>query len=199
MPLAARVEPASGVPGQPRSTTVDADSGQNHLPQCAVGQNEMTVERGTVDDADSVADLWVELATEQQRFGSHVRPESNRTAIRDEVARYAATDRLLVVRDEEVVGFATFGVEDGTYGLDVVRGVVENIYVKRSYRNEGIGSALLARAERRLDERGVDVVALETLACNDDARRFYRQHGYETHRVELEKPVESDNHSKEDG
>lgn len=159
----------------------------------------MTVELGTVDDADPVADLWVDLATEQSRYDSHVRPESNRTAIRDEVARYAATDRLLVVRDDGLVGFATFGVEDGTYGLDVVRGVVENIYVSPNHRNEGIGSDLLAAAERRLAERGVDVVSLETLSDNLAARRFYRRHGYDPHRVELEKPVESDNHSKEDG
>lgn len=159
----------------------------------------MEVEPGTVDDADAVTDLWVDLASEQTRYGSHVRPESNRTPIRDELARYAATDRLLVARSDGVVGFATYTIEDGTYGLDVVRGLVENIYVVPEYRDRGIGSDLLATAERQLTDRGADVVALETLADNADARRFYRRHGFVPHRVELEKPVESDNHSKEGG
>lgn len=159
----------------------------------------MAVEPGTVDDADAVADLWVSLATEQTRYGSHVRPGSNRTAIRDEAARHAATDRLLVARDDGVVGFAMFGVEDGTYGLDVVKGVVENLYVAPGHRDEGIGSELLAEAERRLRRRGVDVVALEAMADNEAARRFYRRHGYALHRVELEKPAESDSHSREGG
>jgi ribosomal protein S18 acetylase RimI-like enzyme len=159
----------------------------------------MAVEPGTVDDVDTVADLWVALAREQTRFGSHVRPDSNRTAIRDELARYAATDRLLVARDDGIVGFATYTIEDGTYGLDVVRGLVENIYVRPAFRDEGVGSDLLAAAERRLTDRGADVVALETLADNADARRFYRQSGYSAHRVEFEKPLESDNHSKDEG
>jgi ribosomal protein S18 acetylase RimI-like enzyme len=159
----------------------------------------MTVEPGTVDDADAVADLWVDLASEQRRYGSHVRTRSNRTLVRDELARYAATDRLLVARADGIVGFATYTVEEGIYSLDVVRGLVENIYVRPEYRNSGIGGDLLAAAERRLADRGADVVALETLADNDDARRFYRRHGYEPHRVELEKPLQSDSHSKEDG
>jgi len=37
------------------------------------------------------------------------------------------------------------------------------------------------------------VVALETMADNEAARRFYRRHGYEPHRIELER--ESDTHS----
>lgn len=159
----------------------------------------MEVELGTVDDAEFVADLWVDLATEQVRYGSHVRAGSNQTLIRDELARYAATDRLLVARDDGVVGFATYTIEDGTYSLDVVRGFVENIFVVPDYRDRGVGGELLTAVERRLADRGADVVALETLADNADARRFYRRHGYEPHRVELEKPLESDNHSKEDG
>jgi ribosomal protein S18 acetylase RimI-like enzyme len=158
----------------------------------------MNVEPGTVDDADVVADLWVDLASEQSRYGSHVRTGSNRTLVRDELARYAATDRLLVARTDGVAGFATYTVEEGTYSLNVVRGLVENIYVRPEYRNKGVGGDLLAAAERRLADRGADVVALETLADNDDARRFYRRQGYEPHRVTLEKPVQSDNHSRED-
>jgi ribosomal protein S18 acetylase RimI-like enzyme len=159
----------------------------------------MAVEFGTVDDADAVADMWVSLATEQTEHGSHVRPDANRQVIRDEAARHAATDRLLVARRDRVVGFATFSIEDGTYGMDVVRGVVENLYVRPAYRDQGIGTDLLAVAEDHLAARGADVVALEALADNEAARRFYERHGYDPHRVELEKPVESDNHSKEGG
>jgi ribosomal protein S18 acetylase RimI-like enzyme len=38
---------------------------------------------------------------------------------------------------------------------------------------------------------------LEVLAGNETARRFYETHGYEPHRVEMEKAPESDNHTKE--
>lgn len=158
----------------------------------------METEPGTVDDADAVADLWVALAAEQRQYGSHIHPEPNRRAVRDEAAHHAVTDRLVVVRDDGVVGFVTFGLESGSR-TDVVRGVVENLYVAPDYRGRGVGSTLLSTAEGHLRELGADVLSLRTMADNDDARRFYRRHGYRAHRVELEKPTESDNLSKEDG
>jgi ribosomal protein S18 acetylase RimI-like enzyme len=160
----------------------------------------MEVVPGTTRDADAVADLWVDLASEQTQYGSHVLPADNRASIREQAARHAATDCLVVARvDDEVVGFVMFDVSDGGVGLDVAKGLVENLYVVPRMRDQGIGARLLREAERRLAERGVDVVSLEAMADNEAARRFYRRHGYDRHRVELEKPVESDTHSKEDG
>ncbi|WP_348609355.1 GNAT family N-acetyltransferase [Halobaculum rarum] len=91
-----------------------------------------------------------------------------------------------------IVGFVTFGVESGRYDLDVTRGVVYNLFVRERHRGAGVGSRLLATAESALADAGVDVVALEAMADNEDARRFYQRHGYHPHRVELEKPVQGD-------
>ncbi len=61
-------------------------------------------------------------------------------------------------------------------------------------------SAATARpAEELLRQAGADILALEAMADNESARRFYRRHGYRPHRVELEKSMRSDTHSKEDG
>ncbi|NHN59187.1 MULTISPECIES: N-acetyltransferase [Halorussus] len=159
----------------------------------------VSVEPGTPADADEVADQWVELAAEQRAFDSHLLAEENRATVRAAVARSAVADELLVARtdDGEIVGFVTFGVETGDYVQDATRGVVRNIAVVPARRGEGIGSDLLRTAERRLAEAGADAVALEVMAGNDDARRFYRRHGYAPHRVELEKSVESDTLTKE--
>jgi ribosomal protein S18 acetylase RimI-like enzyme len=99
--------------------------------------------------------------------------------------------------DGEIVGFVTFGVETGRYDLDATRGVVQNVFVVPERRDEGVGSGLLEAAERRLADAGTDVVTLEVMADNDAARRFYRRHGYSSHRVEMEKSVESDTLTKE--
>ncbi|QZY01103.1 GNAT family N-acetyltransferase [Halobaculum rubrum] len=88
-----------------------------------------------------------------------------------------------------IVGFVTFGVESGRYDLDVTRGVVYNLFVRERHRGAGVGSRLLAAAESALADAGVDVIALEAMAGNEDARRFYERHGYRPHRVELEKPA----------
>ena len=91
--------------------------------------------------------------------------------------------------DESLLGFVTASVETPGFEQTVTRGVVHNIYVRPVARGNGIGAALLAAAERHLGEQGVDRVALEAMADNEAARRFYRRHGYTDHRVELEKRV----------
>jgi ribosomal protein S18 acetylase RimI-like enzyme len=154
----------------------------------------MRIEPGDPGDAERVADLWVSLAEEQTAYGSRVDPAGNQASVREAAAHHAVAGGLLVARDPDIVGFVMFHVEDADGGQR--RGVVENLYVTARYRDQGIGGELLDRAERRLADRGAGFVSLEAMAGNEDARRFYRRHGYELHRVHLEKPLESDNHSK---
>lgn len=154
----------------------------------------MRVEPAETDDAATVADLWVSLAEEQTAYGSRVDPQATRASVREAAAGHAVAGGLLVARDDRLVGFVMFHVED--HGGDR-RGVVENIYVEPAYRNDGVGSELLAGAEKRLSDQGAAYVSLEAMAGNDAARRFYRRQGYEPHRVVFEKPLESDSHSKD--
>lgn len=155
----------------------------------------------TVDDLDRVTDLWVDLARDQQQYGSHLEPESNRRTIREAMARHAVDETLVVARDrdDDVVGFVMFDVENGPYRQDVTRGIVQNVYVAPRVRNEGVGSALVAAAEDMLDAAGVDVVAIEAMADNDGARRLYRRRGYQPHRIEFEKQIKNDTHTRQQG
>jgi len=173
----------------------------------------VTVERPPTEAADAVAEMWVDLAADQRRHGSHLLAEPNRERVREAALRGIATDSLLVaVDDGELVGFVTFAVESGVYEQDVTRGLVENVYVVPDRRGEGVGSALLATAEDRLRERGCDAFFLEVLAANEGAKRFYREAGYEPHRIQFERPAgtgdgsdddsgtatESDTHTRDD-
>lgn len=148
--------------------------------------------------ADTLADLWVRLAGEQRVHGSHLLPEANRSTIREAILRHVVSDSVLVATNGDIHGFVMLTIERPGMDQDVTRGVVENVYVRPSRRNEGIGEALLAAAEERLRDRGAAVVALEVLADNEAARRLYERRGYEPHRIELERRWESDTHSKED-
>lgn len=153
----------------------------------------MEIEPPTMEETETVADHWVSLARGQRSHGSHLHSEANRAAIRDAISRHLITGGLLVARDPDIVGFVMFGPEAGTYEQDVTRGIVHNLYVVASHRGKGVGTALLEAAETQLVEDGADTVALEVMAGNDAARRFYERAGYRPHRVELEKSTESDN------
>jgi ribosomal protein S18 acetylase RimI-like enzyme len=153
----------------------------------------MEIESPDTTIAGDVTDMWVDLAAGQREFGSHLRTDENRTRIRESVVRHIVTDTLLVAReDEDLVGFVMFSVESGSFDQDVRRGVIENLFVDESYRRETVGAQLLEAAEEVLRERDVEVVALEVMWENESAREFYADHGYEPHRVEVEKALESD-------
>ena len=142
-------------------------------------------------DVDVIVDLWVALARGQQRHGSDLRPEANRTAVGESFARAVVTGELIVARDDDaVVGFVNFSLDHGGYERDRPRGTVTNLFVVPERRGEGIGSRLLEAAERGLASAGAAVVGLEVMAENDRAREFYRSHGYEAHRVTLTREVD---------
>ncbi|MFB6091986.1 MAG: GNAT family N-acetyltransferase [Haloquadratum sp.] len=159
----------------------------------------ITVERPEMDAVDALVDLWVALASDQRAYGSHVLPAANRQSVRETLARQVVGGGVRVARcDGELVGFVSFDLERDSYERDATRGVVRNVYVVAEYRGRGVGTRLMDAAESALCERGASVLSLEAMAGNDRAREFYRERGYSPHRVQFERPVENDTHSKED-
>ena len=159
----------------------------------------MRIESPDTDAADELADAWVDLARGQRDHGAHLLADDNRSQIRESILQHLVTDGVRVARgaDDALLGFVMFAPESTQYEQDVRRGVVQNLYVAPDHRSEGIGAALLDVAEAALAEKGVDVVSLEVMADNERAREFYAAQGYGSHRVALEKPLESDNDSSE--
>jgi ribosomal protein S18 acetylase RimI-like enzyme len=142
------------------------------------------------DATDGLVDLWLSLAADQRAHGSRLLVEENEKRIRKSILYHVVNDTILVADDDGLAGFVMFSVEDGGYEQDRHRGLIENLYVRPEYRNDGVGSALLEAAESHLRQDGVEAIALEVLAQNERAREFYDRHGYDTHRVELEKAAE---------
>jgi len=166
----------------------------------------MRVEPATTADVDAVVDAWVALAGTQREHGSHIGASSNRETVRPLLSHHVVAGSVLVARAEEsgdvgggergILGFTNFGIEEGALDADAVRGIVYNLYVVAEARGEGVGSALLDAAEDALIERGADVLAIEALWANEDARRLYEERGYEPHRVQFEREVEGDGEPK---
>jgi ribosomal protein S18 acetylase RimI-like enzyme len=157
------------------------------------------IEPAVAEDVDALTDLWVALVADQRSHGAHLLAEANRARVAEYLANFVATDSVVVARDPTagIVGFAMFRIESGAYEQDVTRGIVDNVFVCEGYRDAGVGSRLLDAAEAELADDGADVAALSVLADNDAARRLYERRGYEPHRLDMERPLESDTSSKE--
>ena len=160
----------------------------------------MEIERPTVDDIEELTELWVALAREQRRHGTHILPEANRSVIGETLTRHALAGEAFVARGRNsILGFVTFERTADQFQTNVDRGVVQNLFVKPSYRDAGVGALLLDRAEADFEASGVEVVSVEVMAANEAARRFYDRRGYDPHRVVLEKRLQDENHSKDPG
>lgn len=151
--------------------------------------NPPAVREPRPDDLDAVTALWVDLATDQCRHGSHLVADGNASVARERLAGRVVADGLRVAGGDDLVGFVTFELERGRYEQDRSRGLVHDLYVVPEWRDKGIGSRLLSAAETALADRGAEVVAVQALAPNTAARRMYERHGYTVHRVEMERPV----------
>ena len=155
----------------------------------------MPVELATLEDLDRVVELWVALAAEQRAHGSHLTAESNRALMREALAGHVVDHTCLVARSGDrdpppVVGFVSYDVERDGLDRDVDRGVVQNLYVVPEARDRGHGTELLRAAESALAAAGVDRIALEAMAANEAARRFYEERGYEPHRLTYERRLD---------
>lgn len=153
----------------------------------------MDIRAATRDETETIVDLWVDLASDQRAYGSHLLAEDNRWHIHESIVQRILSESVLVATvDDAIVGFVMFTAQKGRYKQDVVQGVIENIYVRPDHRRAGIGSTLLSAAETQLRADGVERISLEVMAANEAARQFYRAYGYHPHRVGLEKSVEND-------
>ena len=56
--------------------------------------------------------------------------------------------------------------------------LLDELYVVPALRGQGIGSALLGRAEAVARQRGAEVMEINVDGQDVDARRFYERHGY---------------------
>ena len=88
---------------------------------------------------------------------------------------------VLVARDPDgaPVGYAFTHVTNGMPGWREPDrlGLVETLTVTAGRRGAGIGKALLDRVYAELAPLGVHTVALDVVATNADARRFYEREG----------------------
>jgi GNAT superfamily N-acetyltransferase len=83
---------------------------------------------------------------------------------------------IVAVDGGDVVGVATFGVQDGAFAL-------WKLYVLPGHHGHGIGSRLMGAVVDRALELGHDRIVLSHIEGNRQAARFYAVHGFtETHR-----------------
>ena len=84
-------------------------------------------------------------------------------------------------KKDTVLGFIIYQVdqEDSDWKERIGSGFIREFYIKKRFRNQGIGSELLQHAEQVLKNLGASEVYL-TSSEKDYVKKFYKKHGYTT-------------------
>ncbi len=101
----------------------------------------------------------------------------------DAFERYLGEPGFLVATppaDDGVVGYV---VADSVPNHGRPLGHIKDIAVRERHRECGVGTTLLERAMGVLQAAGASSVKLEVREGNDNARRLYREHGFEHRRT----------------
>lgn len=117
-----------------------------------------------LEHRDQVAALWRDV------FGYNTAHNSPELVIDRKCAVYDGLF-FVAVRNRVVVGTVMAG-------YDGHRGWMYSLAVHPAHRLQGIGSALLAFAERRLSALGCVKINLQVLEGNETVQRFYQANGY---------------------
>ena len=135
------------------------------------------IRTATADDLPLVRELW-------QAFNEEIPDEPWREddlaedlawleqAIREEIVLLADDDGLAVARRKgELLGF------------------LEVVYVRPQARRSGLAAALVREAASKLRETGVEMLELEVLASNGEARAIYERWGFKPVELTLGAPI----------
>ena len=98
-----------------------------------------------------------------------------RSDTQEEIAKKISRDPdlfLIAESDNELIG-TIIG------GFDGRRGMIYHLAVAGAYRENGIGSQLLAEVEKRLQAKGCLKCYLLVLSENVEAAQFYEHHGWQ--------------------
>jgi len=103
-----------------------------------------------------------------------------------EYLAYPGCGILLAEEDGHAVGLLSYSIRPNLYHA-ANSALIEELVVRESARNRGVGSALMTELLHRLPSMGCAEVSVSTLPDNEGAKRFYRSHGLVDGAVFLEK------------
>jgi ribosomal protein S18 acetylase RimI-like enzyme len=130
----------------------------------------VSIRQATDDDLPALRELYAEFHAEVPA------PDYADEKLEDELAELPAYVHehiaLLADVDGETVGFALARLKSARHGF------LSDLYVRPAARRHGVAAALTREVVTRLAERGADVVELEVLTSNVDARRVYERWGF---------------------
>jgi len=144
----------------------------------------------TVEELDAVEPLWNALQEHHVRVTPELDPQTPKRELddawrmrRSKYVRWLEDPETFFVVAEDESGpvgyaFVTVGPGYASWRTGERAGVLETLSVLSERRGSGVGAELIEATWNRLDELGIDDMAITTTKTNVDAHRFYERQGF---------------------
>jgi diamine N-acetyltransferase len=146
----------------------------------------LTLVQGSWELLDRVEPLW----NQQRDFHFRLAPQWKLGMTREFADRRVA----LIAKGAagHFIALASIGNQDVGYGISTIdnkgRGELDSLFVDPEFRNQGIGDALMKVTLAWFAERAIEDIAIEAIACNEGAVRFYARYGYQPRSIVMKRP-----------
>lgn len=91
----------------------------------------------------------------------------------------ATPSTFAILAGRPAVGVALVTLRNNVWYSGAVA-LLDELYVQADYRDQGIGSAIMAHFFRAAEERRVDLIEINVDEGDFDAQRFYARHGFQS-------------------
>lgn len=145
----------------------------------------------TLEELDAVEPMWNALQEHHVQITPGLGPHTPKRELgeawrfrRSKYERWLADSETFFVIAETAdrpVGYAfvTIGLGYASWETGERAAALETLSVLPDQRGEGVGTALIDAVWSRLEEKGIEDMAITTTVTNVDAHRFYERQGFE--------------------
>jgi GNAT superfamily N-acetyltransferase len=144
----------------------------------------------TVEELDAVEPLWNALQEHHVQITPELGPRTPKRELgdawrvrRSKYVRWLKDPETFFVLAEDGSGpigyaFVTVGPGYASWVTGERAGELETLSVLPEHRGGGVGAALIEAVWNRLDQLGIEDMAITTTKTNVDAHRFYERQGF---------------------
>lgn len=180
---------------RPYNIGLDNTRGKRQPRECQPGRcaNEMndsfTIESGGFELLPKVEDLWYELKAHHEKIDPEFPDMSTPTFEKRKEGFREKGKEILVEwvqskKGESSVGYCISILDKNDFGE------IESLYVRVTFRGNGIGKELMERALLWLEQKKAKAVRLSVLSGNKEAIDFYSSFGFKPRVQELMIPTQ---------
>ena len=152
------------------------------------------IRKAEKEDISKLADLWYDLASMHEDImeGYELSENPKKAWIEFILSNFDKKSMITFIAedDEKTLGFVTVIIRERPKIFKNTKvGMILDLIVDEDERNQGVGSALIDRSERWINNKGVSVSVLTVAPENENAVDFWENRGYNTYLLKQRKDL----------